>query len=128
MVHRSDKRKFVRFNFQRPVFLFPVVYSKSGNIYEVQTEAVQVWANNISEGGLRLENTTMFDPTFPVKLFFDLVKGQRVEIYGKIVWTLDQHCGIRFMGTDDALISFLRSIKDLEDNSNQFESSSLEKR
>ena len=128
MVKGIENRKFVRFNFQKSILLFPVVYSKSGNIYEIQVEPIRVWANNIGEGGLRLEGTPKINTKLPVKLCFEFVKDQPVEVYGRIAWTLDHHCGIRFLGPDEDLNAALRAIVDLEDRPDQLEPNPLRNR
>ncbi len=93
----SERRKFDRFEFQKPVRVFVVNFSKSGHVYEVSQNSIEAWANNIGEGGLRLESVQPFDPNLSLKFNFEFAEDMPVEIYGKVAWSHDHHCGIRFL-------------------------------
>ncbi len=110
MIKSSDKRRFNRFAFQKSIHVFPVLPSKSGNIYEVQKSSIEVKASDISEGGLRLEFHPGLDPKFLLKLNFEVEKDERIEVYGKIIWSEKNHLGVRFMVTDSILRKGIRSI------------------
>jgi hypothetical protein len=110
MNYVDEKRKFNRFDFQKTVQVFPVLPSSSGNIFEVQKKPIEAWANDISEGGLRLEAADSFDPNFLLKLNLELVEDQSVEVYGKIIWSRDSHCGVRFMLVDKKLRKGIHAI------------------
>jgi hypothetical protein len=98
-----ERRRHDRFEFPQPVQIFPVLPSKSGNIYEVQNHSIEFKARDISEGGLRIEVDRPFDSNFLIKLNFEVLKDQPVEVYGKIIWSENNHCGIRFMLADEVL-------------------------
>lgn len=110
MTESSEKRRFNRFTFQEPVLVFPVLPSQSGNIYEVQRSSIEARAHDISEGGLRLEVDRPLNSNFVLKLNFAVEKSEPVEVYGKIVWSEKNHCGIRFMLADSTLRKGIRSI------------------
>lgn len=109
MAVAPEKRRYNRFEFQKSVQVFPVLPSKSGNIFEVQQNPLKVWANDISEGGLRLETSNSFNPNFLLKLNFEVEEEKLVEVFGKIIWTRDSHCGIRFMLADQEMRKGIRS-------------------
>jgi len=110
MNHIEEKRKFNRIQFQKTVQVFPVLPSRSGNIYEVQKKPIEAWVNDISEGGLRFEAADSFDPNFLLKLNLELAEENTVEVFGKIVWSRDSHCGVSFMLTDQKLRKGIRAI------------------
>ncbi|HUO58408.1 MAG TPA: PilZ domain-containing protein [bacterium] len=110
MTINVEKRKHNRFEFQKPVRVFPVLPSKSGNIYEVQTESFEVQARDISEGGLRLQSQQELNPQFLVKLNFEISKDQPVEVFGKIMWSQERHHGIRFMLVDQEMRKGIKSL------------------
>ena len=105
-----EKRKHHRVEFRQPVRVFPVLPSKSGNIYEVQTESFEVQAHDISEGGLRLQTHQDLNPQFLVKLNFEILKDQPVEVFGKIMWSQEKHHGIRFMLVDQEMRRDIKSL------------------
>ena len=105
-----EKRKHNRIEFQKSVQVFQVLPSKSGNIFEVQNNCDAAWANDISEGGLRLETSKFFDPSLLLKLNFEVEEDQSVEVYGKVIWAQDHHCGVRFMMVDQKMRKGIRSI------------------
>ncbi len=107
----NEKRHFDRFKFQKPVRVFSVLPSKSGNIYEVQKNCLELKASNISEGGLNLEVEKPLDSQYLLKMNFEVEKDQLVEVYGKVVWSRENHCGVRFMLTDPVLRKGIRSIE-----------------
>lgn len=110
MSKTAEKRVYNRIDFQKPVRVFPVLPSKSGNIYEVQKDSFEAQASDVSEGGLGLKVSKPMSPEFLVKMNFELADNQPVEIYGKIVWSQSNRCGIRFMHTDMAIRKTLRSL------------------
>lgn len=110
MSKTSEKRIYNRIDFQKPVRIFPVLPSKSGNIYEVQKDSFEAQASDVSEGGLGLKVTKPLSPEFLVKMNFELTENQPVEVYGKIIWSQSNRCGIRFMHTDASLRKSLRAL------------------
>ena len=105
-----EKRKHGRVEFQKSVQVFPVIPSRSGHIFEVQDKSVAAWANDISEGGLRLEISHSYDPNFLLKLNFEVGEDKAVEVFGKVIWARDHHCGIRFMIVDQDMRKGIRSL------------------
>ena len=107
----SEKRRFRRYDFKKTVKVFPVVPSISGNIYEVHTQSMEMLSRDISEGGLKLEASGKIESDSLLKLNFEVVDNQPVEIYGKVIWTQDNHLGIRFMMPDPVLRKGIRSMR-----------------
>jgi hypothetical protein len=105
-----EKRMFNRFTYAKPVQVFPVIPSKSGNILEVDKEPLRVKANNISEEGLGLSSTNGLKAQSILKLNFKGAANRRVEVFGKIIWVQRGQCGVRFMLADPATRRGIRSI------------------
>ena len=110
MTETKEKRHFDRFDFQKKIRIFPVLPSKSGNIFEVQKESFDARASNISEGGLSFKTERDLDPQFLLKMHFEAPGDQLVEVYAKVVWAKDRHCGVRFIYTEPSLRNSVRSI------------------
>lgn len=106
----EEKRRYQRIDFQKPVQVFPVLPSQSGNIFEVQKESIEARASDVSEGGLGLETSQPLNPDFLVKMNFEVAGNQAVEVYGKIVWSRSNRCGIRFIYLDASLRKGVRSM------------------
>ncbi|SRR5579871_1073963 len=106
----NEKRKFNRFEFQKPIRVFPVLPSKSGNIYEVQKESFEVRASDVSEGGVGFETNRNMNPDWLLKMNFEVEANEPVEVYGKIVWSRSNRCGVRFMHMDSSLRKIVRSL------------------
>ena len=105
-----EKRQHQRYEFQQSVRVFPILPSKSGNIYEVHNEPIEFHARDISEGGLRIQAEHELNPHYLLKLHFEVSKDQPVEVFGKIMWSQEKHHGVRFMLVDQTM---RRSIKSL---------------
>ena len=110
MAALQEKRRFNRVEFQKSVRVFPVLPSKSGNIYEVQNEGLQVKAVDISEGGLRLETNEELNENFLIKMHFEFVKDKPVEVFGRIMWSSEGRHGIRFMIADQEIQHGIRAL------------------
>ncbi len=110
MENLQEKRHYDRYQFQKPIQVYPVLPSKSGNIYEVQDKVIPAQSNNISEGGLKLETNKSFDVNSILKLSFESEKDSSVEVYGKIIWTKKAHCGVRFMMPDRSIQKVIHNI------------------
>jgi hypothetical protein len=110
MGHAVEKRKFNRYEFQKPVLVFPVLPSKSGNILEVEDHSLKSQASDISEGGLRLATSNGFKTDSILKLNFKVEKNQPVEVYGKIIWKQKEQCGVRFVLVDPQIRKGIRAI------------------
>ena len=106
----AEKREFNRFEFQKPVQVFPVLPSKSGNILEVDNRSLKGKVQNISEGGLRLAAPEGFPANSILKLNFEVEKDRAVEVYGKIMWSEKKTCGVRFVLTDPKIRQGIRAI------------------
>jgi hypothetical protein len=107
----SDKRQYNRFEFKKPVQVFPVVPSLSGNIFEVHNQSTEMLSHNISEGGLRLETTEKIQKESLLKMNFEVSEDQPIELYGKVMWTQDGHFGVRFILPDSELRQGLKQIQ-----------------
>jgi hypothetical protein len=107
----SDKRQHNRFEFKKPVQVFPVVPSVSGNIFEVHSQSTEMLSHNISEGGLRLETPGRIQKESLLKMNFEMSKDQSVEVYGKVMWTQDKQFGVRFILPDPELRQGLKQIQ-----------------
>lgn len=105
-----EKRRYKRFEFKEEVRVFPVLPSSSGNIFEVQQDSVPTAAFDISEGGLRMKWVEDLNPEFLLKLNFQFSKDLPVEVYGKIVWSQEKECGVRFMVPDAAIRHGVKSL------------------
>lgn len=109
----TEKRQHPRVDFQKPVKVFPVLPSKSGNIYEVQTRPVEFQAYNISEDGLGLEADGDLGDEVILKINFEVERDRPVIVFGKIIWSHERHFGVRFLMVDQEM---RKSIKALAKN------------
>lgn len=100
MYKLEEKRKFNRFEFQKSVLVSPVVPSQSGNIFEVQNKFYESWAHDISEDGLQLENHGQFNSDTILKVHFEVMNDTPVEVFGKVIWSENNHIGLRFVLLD----------------------------
>jgi hypothetical protein len=98
-----ERRNFNRVKFQKAVKIFQALPNPSGDFYEFNNAPLDAWTNNISEGGLLLETACAFEPNLILKLIFENERHQPVKLYGKIVWSYDNHCGVRIMHLDKIL-------------------------
>ena len=106
----KEKRQFHRIGFRKTVRVFPVLPSKSGNIFEVQKDSIWSQADNISEGGLLLETEQFPKSSLILKLNFEVAKDETVEVYGKVIWVEGGRCGVRFLFADNDLRKAIRSL------------------
>lgn len=110
MNQNAEKRIHNRIGLQKTVRIFAVLPSKSGNIYEVQKESFEARTSDVSEGGLGLETARPLSPDGLLKINFKLEEDQPVEVYGKVVWSQPNRCGVRFVHTDVSLLKSLRAL------------------
>jgi hypothetical protein len=96
-----ERRKYIRAKFQETVTVHQVAESKSGNVFEVQGNPITVKAQDVSEGGIRLEIGDVNSPSKIFKLNFKLPKIGSVDVYSKLAWKNDGHCGLQFIVLDD---------------------------
>ena len=99
----SERRKYPRAKFQETILAHWVVESKSGNVFEVQGNAVEVKAKDVSEGGIRVEVQDAAPFSKIMKLNFKLPKNGNVDVYTKLAWEVDGHCGLQFVCLEDDL-------------------------
>jgi hypothetical protein len=109
MPQQLEKRRHPRHETSKSVQVFPVLPSKSGNIYEVQTKPLPASAIDISEGGAGLQIPSKnLEPQAIVKLSFETPAEGPVEVYSKIMWTEKNRCGVRFILADQSVINVVR--------------------
>ena len=110
MPETTEKRRCDRFQFRGKIQIYPVLASESGNIYEVQNNSFAGRTLDISEGGLRLESAKDIPDAPLLKLAFEVIKDQPVEVYGKVVWSGQGHLGVCFVLPDSAFRKDIQSI------------------
>jgi len=98
---RNDRRKYNRAKFSEEVTVHKVTESKSGNVFEVQGKSLTVQAQDVSEGGIRLELADVDSPSKIFKLNFKLPKNGSVDVYSKLAWKDGQSCGLQFIVLDE---------------------------
>ena len=98
---RNDRRKYDRAKFEEEVTVHKVAESKSGNVFEVQGAPLVVQAQDVSEGGIRLELADVSSPSKIFKLNFKLPKNGYVDVYSKLAWKTDGACGLQFIVLDE---------------------------
>jgi hypothetical protein len=105
----SERRKFPRKKFQEEVIVHKVVESKSGNVFEVQGTPLVAKAQDVSEGGMRLEINKPLDPTNILKLNFKISKSKNIDLYSKLAWAGDGTFGLQFIVVDSEVRRIIRS-------------------
>lgn len=106
---KNERRKHTRAKFQEEVTVHGVVESKSGNVFEVQERPVTLRAQDVSEGGIRLEIGDTVSPSKIFKLNFTLPKSKPVDVYSKLAWVEKGMCGLQFIVVDDEIRRMIRS-------------------
>jgi hypothetical protein len=104
-----ERRKYTRAKFQESVTVHQVAESKSGNVFEVQGNPVTAKAQDVSEGGMRLEIGDVNSPTKIFKLNFKLPKNGSVDVYTKLAWKSEGYCGLQFIVLDDESRKLIKS-------------------
>jgi hypothetical protein len=99
--NRPERRKYTRAKFQETVTVHEVAESKSGNVFEVQGNPITAKAQDVSEGGVRLEIGDVNSPSKIFKLNFKLPKCGSVDFYTKLAWKSEGYCGLQFIVLDD---------------------------
>lgn len=105
----SERRKYRRAQFEGQVTVHPVIESKSGNVFEVQDKPVTVTANNISEGGIRVEGQVQPSKSQIFKLNFQIQKNKAVDVYSKLAWAAEGMVGLQFIVADEEMRKMIRS-------------------
>ncbi len=105
---KPERRKHPRAKFQETVVIHNVVESKSGNVFEVQGTPLMAKAQDVSEGGIRLEigNTTTLNRIF--KLNFQVQKDKSVDVYSKLAWASEGILGLQFIVADEEIRRMIR--------------------
>lgn len=100
---KPERRKYPRVKFQESVVVHNVMESKSGNVFEVQGNPVVAKAQDVSEGGIRLEvgNGNPLGKIF--KLNFQIQKGMTVDVYSKLAWANGDQFGLQFIVADEQI-------------------------
>jgi hypothetical protein len=100
---KEERRKHPRAKFQETVTVHKVIESSSGNVFEVQGNPIIVKAEDVSEGGIRLEIGETNSPTKILKLNFQLQKNKPVDVYTRLAWTGKGQCGLQFIVLDEEI-------------------------
>ena len=98
---QSERRQYSRAKFNETITVHNVTESKSGNVFEVQGNPLVLKAQDVSEGGMRIQ---IDDPASPAKIFklnFKLPKNGSVDVYSKVAWNGDGYCGLQFIVLDE---------------------------
>lgn len=93
----DDKRQAERVGFTAEVAAYPVVASKSGNIYEVLSEPRSIPAVDISQGGIRLATKQPLDYHSVLKLKIEIQKKRPVDVFARVMWSNQHHSGLKFI-------------------------------
>jgi hypothetical protein len=104
----SERRKYKRAQFKESIVVHPVIESKSGNVYEVGGDPIEVKSMDVSEGGLRLQLLTPVPPHKMLKVNFELPKNKLIDVYTKITWVNGALCGLQFIVLDENTRQFIR--------------------
>jgi c-di-GMP-binding flagellar brake protein YcgR len=109
MTHQLEKRRHIRLEAIQSIQVFPVLPSKSGNIYEVQNKPLPASTIDISEGGVGLQiSSKNLEPQAILKLSFETPAEGEVEVYSKIMWSDKTRCGVRFIMADQAILKAVK--------------------
>jgi len=113
MVSNSqERRRFPRAKFQDTVTIHKVVESSSGNVFEVQGNAIIAKGGDVSEGGIRVEIGSNNSPTKILKLNFKLQKDNTIDVYTRLVWNAKGECGLQFIVLDDEIRQQIKAYVD----------------
>jgi hypothetical protein len=99
----TERRKFSRAKFQETVTVHQVTESKSGNVYEVEGTPVTVKAQDVSEGGIRIEMGKLNPASKIMKLNFQIPKNGSVDVYTRLAWASGGQCGLQFVVLDEEI-------------------------
>ncbi|HJT24644.1 MAG TPA: PilZ domain-containing protein [bacterium] len=105
-----ERRKYPRVKFQESVVVHNVVESKSGNVFEVQGNPMVVKAQDVSEGGIRLEVGDGNPLGKIFKLNFQIQKGRSVDIYSRLAWAAEGMFGLQFIVADEEIRRNIRGL------------------
>ncbi len=103
-----ERRKYPRAKFQESVVVHSVVESKSGNVFEVQGNPLVVKAQDVSEGGIRLEVGNVATPNKIFKLNFQIQKDKPMDVYSKLAWNGHGQLGLQFIVADEEIRRMIR--------------------
>lgn len=105
---KPERRKYPRVKFQESVVVHNVVESKSGNVFEVQGNPMVVKAQDVSEGGIRLEVGTGNPLGKIFKLNFQIQRDKTVDVYSRLAWADDGRFGLQFIVADEQIRRYIR--------------------
>jgi hypothetical protein len=111
MTEAPEKRRHLRVEFNEAVRVQPVLPSGADRVLEVQEATFHARALDLSEGGLRLEMGEAPRPDFLLKLGFEIA-DHPLEVYGRIVWTEGNRCGVRFMISDPVIQAGVKALSE----------------
>ncbi len=113
MANSIDQRRHSRHKTKKNLQIFPVLPSKSGNIYEVQNKPLPASTVDISEGGAGLEiSARSLTPQSLLKLTFKTPFHEEIEVYAKIIWSDKSRMGVHFILSDQAVLKAIKEIKE----------------
>lgn len=98
---KSERRKYHRARFNETITVHNVNESKSGNVFEVAGAPIILKAQDVSEGGIRIQIDDPASPTKIFKLNFKIPKNGSVDVYSKVAWHREGYCGLQFIVLDD---------------------------
>jgi PilZ domain len=98
---KNERRKHPRAKFREKVTLYHVTESKSGNVFEVQGPPLTAKAQDLSEGGIRLEIQISPASSGIFKLNFQVGKDRSVDLYSKLAWAGNGFFGLQFLMADE---------------------------
>ncbi len=101
-----EKREFDRLVFQKPVKVVLGMLSPKGRFRQDKNPPIDAWTNDINETGLQIETHRAFEPGSLLKMMLEIEENQPVELYGKIVWSHNNHSGVHFLMLNKELPKF----------------------
>jgi hypothetical protein len=106
--NQRERRKYPRAKFLESVVVHNVIESKSGNVFEVQGNPLVVKAQDVSEGGIRLEIGGSPARNKIFKLNFQVQKNKSVDVYSKQAWANNGMLGLQFIVADEEIRRMIR--------------------
>ncbi len=106
---KPERRKYTRAQFSETVTVHNVTESKSGNVFEVEGRPITVRAQDVSEGGMKLEFAETASPSQIYKLNFKIPKNGSVDVYSKLAWKGDGSFGLQFIVLDEEVRKHIRN-------------------
>ncbi|GEM_PF-2719132 len=106
----SERRKHPRVPYSNTLKVQKVSSSKIGNVFEVQADALKGAAQDIGEGGFRVELPTNLKPGAILKLIFKVGArdAEMSEAYVRVVWSDKEEHGVQFLMLEDMTLRKIR--------------------